>query len=115
VAARLAQGCDPAEIGAESAAPLRFADWPDELGEIIYCDVYGNAMTGLRAANMPAGAMVKIGERLLPRAATFADKPKGTGFWYENSIGLVEIAVSQGRATDAFGLEVGARFTVECA
>ena len=32
--------------------PARFADWPDDLGEIVYIDHYGNAMTGMRGENL---------------------------------------------------------------
>jgi S-adenosyl-L-methionine hydrolase (adenosine-forming) len=38
------------------------------------------------------------------RAGTFSDRPIGTAFWYENSNGLVEIAVNQGRADRDLGL-----------
>jgi S-adenosylmethionine hydrolase len=34
----------------------------------------------------------------LERAETFSDRPPGAAFWYENSNGLAEIAVNQGRA-----------------
>jgi S-adenosylmethionine hydrolase len=43
----------------------------------------------------------------LNRARTFGDLPPGAAFWYENSNGLVEIAVNQGRADRALGLSVG--------
>ena len=45
--------------------------------------------------------------RVLERAGTFSDRPPGTAFWYENSNGLVEIAVNQGRADHALGLSIG--------
>jgi S-adenosylmethionine hydrolase len=38
---------------------------------------------------------------------TFSDRPLGTAFWYENSNGLVEIAVNQGRADRDLGLAIG--------
>jgi len=37
--------------------------------------------------------------RVLERARTFSDLPPGGAFWYENSNGLAEIAVNQGRGT----------------
>jgi hypothetical protein len=37
----------------------------------------------------------------------FAEAPPGTAFWYENSSGLVEIAVNQGHAARELGLAVG--------
>jgi S-adenosylmethionine hydrolase len=38
---------------------------------------------------------------------------KGEAFWYENSNGLVEIAVSQGSAAGALGMGVGDTFTMQ--
>jgi len=49
---------------------------------------------------------------LLRRARTFGDVPRGEAFWYANSIGLVEIAINQGRASNALGLEVGTAFAL---
>ena len=106
VAARLAQGEAPETIGAQAAEPQRF-DWPDDLPEIVYGDCYGNAMTGLRASALPADAVLDVGGASVRRARTFADTAPGGAFWYENSIGLVEIAVSEGSAMKAFGLEIG--------
>ena len=92
--------------------PLRPGDWPDDLPEIIYGDCYGNAMTGLRAAGVAADADIQVAGRTLGRARTFADISPGGAFWYENSIGLVEIAVSQGAAMDVLGLRVGEKVAV---
>ena len=83
-------------------------EWPDELDEIVYIDRYGNAMTGRRAQSVAASAMVVAGGERIKRATTFSDVPPGTPFWYENSAGLVEIAVNMGRAADRLGLEIGA-------
>jgi len=106
VAAMLAQGepppCRPHKDGAH-----RRADWPDDLCEIVYFDHYGNAMTGLRAIMMPGNARLAVGGSVFERARTFSDRPPGTAFWYENSNGLVEIAVNQGRADRELGLAIG--------
>ncbi|HEV2303703.1 MAG TPA: SAM-dependent chlorinase/fluorinase [Stellaceae bacterium] len=85
----------------------RRPDWPDDLAEIVYLDHYGNAMTGLRAALLPAAARLEAGGRVLTRARTFSDVPPGTAFWYENANGLAEIAVNRARAAVALGLEIG--------
>ena len=77
------------------------------LAEIIYCDRYGNAMTGLDAASLADAAVLAAGEATVRQARTFGDVPVGTGFWYANSLGLVEIAVNQGDAAARFGLDVG--------
>ena len=36
-----------------------------------------------------------------------SDQPPGAAFWYENSNGLAEIAVNQGRADRDLGLAIG--------
>ena len=51
--------------------------------------------------------------RRLERARTFGDVPVGDAFWYANANGLAEIAVNQGRADRALGLELGAPVGVE--
>jgi S-adenosyl-L-methionine hydrolase (adenosine-forming) len=106
VAGRLARGEPPSEI----AGPIevgRYADWPDDLPEIVYIDRYANAVTGLRAASLPEDAGVGVCGRTLRRARTFSDVPPGEVFWYENSNGLAEIAVNNGRAAEALGLTIG--------
>ncbi|HLO79056.1 MAG TPA: SAM hydroxide adenosyltransferase, partial [Magnetospirillum sp.] len=75
--------------------------------EIIYGDHYGNAMTGLRAATLDGGRQIRVAGRVLPRARTFSDMPQGAAFWYENSIGLVEISINRGNAMAELGMEIG--------
>jgi S-adenosylmethionine hydrolase len=111
VAARIARG-EPIPGIKSEAGRHRRADWPDDLAEVIYIDRFGNAMTGLRCRTLPAAAVLEAAGRRLPRARTFSDLPPGTAFWYENSSGLAEIAVNQGRADRVLGLTVGAAVTV---
>lgn len=115
VAARLSRGESPEEVGAEMVAPWRPTDWPDDLPEVIYGDVYGNAWTGLRAARIPPEARLVVAGQELTRARTFADRPRGAAFWYENSSGLVEIAVNKGNAMAVLGLNLGAPVQVKVA
>ena len=89
------------------AGILRFPDWPDDLPEIVYIDRFGNAMTGLRAALLPAAAKLAAGGRIVMRERTFSDAAPGEPFWYENSNGLAEIAVNGGRAESVLALTVG--------
>lgn len=110
-AGRLARGELP------TAAPRpggigRNPQWPDDLAEIVYVDRYGNAMTGLRASELPSAAALAASGRVLRRARTFSDVPQGEAFWYENSNGLAEIAVNAGRADAALGLSVGVSITI---
>lgn len=105
-AARLALGEAPAGRPRSGALAGRF-DWPDDLPEIVYIDRFGNAMTGLRAALIPAGARLTVAARVVERGRVFSDVPAGEAFWYENSNGLAEIAINSGRADAALGLTVG--------
>ena len=106
VAAMLARGEQPPGQPREDRGDRR-ADWPDDLCEIVYIDHFGNAMTGLRAAMLPPNARLAAAGRVLERQRTFSDRPKGVAFWYENSNGLAEIAVNQGRADCDLDLDIG--------
>ncbi len=107
VAAMLARGELPPGRAHKDGGHRR-TDWPDDLSEIIYIDHFGNAMTGLRAAKLPPDARLAAAGRVLEGARTFSDEPPGAAFWYENSNGLAEIAVNQGRADRDLGLAIGA-------
>jgi S-adenosylmethionine hydrolase len=112
VAAMLARGRRP------YATPLPLGEmsgWqdPDELPRIVYIDAYGNAMTGLRAAKLPAGTGLRAADRLLRRARTFSDVAPGEAFWYENALGLAEVAVNRDSAARMLGLEVGSDIEIE--
>ncbi|HUH86324.1 MAG TPA: SAM-dependent chlorinase/fluorinase [Stellaceae bacterium] len=112
VAARLAAG----EASQAEERPSDFGrrrDWPDDLAEIVYIDHYGNALTGLRAALLPANARLVVGDQHFRRARTFSDVAAGQALWYENSNGLAEIAVNLGRADVALGLGIGSRIGIE--
>jgi S-adenosylmethionine hydrolase len=110
VAARLARGVEVAADPATLAPVGR--DWPDDLPEIIYIDHFGNCFTGLRAGALAPGSRIRVGERELPRARVFAEVSVGSAFWYENSLGLVEVAVNRGHAARQLGLKPGDGVTV---
>ena len=106
VAAGLACGDPPARRECTGAL-LERADWPDDLAAVIYLDHFGNAMTGLRAAGVAHDTAIVIAGTHLPHARVFSSRPAGAAFWYENSCGLVEIAVNQGNAATTLGLAIG--------
>lgn len=84
------------------------ADWPEDIPEVIYVDDFGSAITGLRATRYPQNMALSVpGVSLLPAARTFSEVPVGRPFWYANSLGLIEIAVNQGRADHLLGLKIG--------
>lgn len=115
VAARIAAGERPA-AGADfkevPVAQIRRHKWPDDLAEVIYIDDFGNAMTGLRASAVAGAGSISVAGRAIPKAQKFADAPPGGAFWYENAIGLVEIAVNRSRADTALELGPGSRISL---
>jgi S-adenosylmethionine hydrolase len=84
-----------------------------DLAEVIYVDHYGNAMTGLRASGLKRKATLAVGRRRIERGRVFSDVREGKVFWYENSLGLAEIAASGASAATALTLAVGAAVRIE--
>lgn len=74
---------------------------------IIYIDHFGSLVTGVRADSQAAESSLQLAATSIPRVTTFGDVPVGTPLCYENSVGLLEIAVNQGRADAMFGANVG--------
>ena len=103
------------EVASEPLAVRELGDYPphEPLAEVIYIDGYGNAWTGIALDSLPGGSTLRVGPQEVPKARTFSDVEKGQAFWYENSAGLVEIAVRQGSAADHLGLRLGTRVTIE--
>ncbi|MGB7542518.1 MAG: SAM-dependent chlorinase/fluorinase [Burkholderiales bacterium] len=81
----------------------------EDLAEIIYVDHFGNAMTGIRASSASRRASLVVNGHYLDCARVFSAVPQGEAFWYENSQGLVEIAVNQGSAAESLELKIGDR------
>jgi len=106
VAAKLARG-EPPPGEALDPAQLVTPDWPDDLAEIVYLDNFGNAITGLRASSITTGSTIEVEGKECEFSRTFGEAEHGTPFWYENSNGLVEIALAEGRVVHELGLEVG--------
>lgn len=77
----------------------------DDLPRVIYVDHYGNAWTGIRSASL--AARVRAAGHDFPHAESFGFADKGAGFWFINSVGLVELAVNRGSAAATYGLKVG--------
>ena len=84
-----------------------------DLSRIIYIDHYGNLLTGLCASVLDKRAIVRFKDRVLTHARVFSDMPVGALFWYENSIGLVEIAANQASASRVLRADIGDRTDVE--
>ena len=106
VAGSLAAG-ESVEMEQRPPGWARRPDWPDDLAEIVYIDGFGNAITGIRASTLDSEIELTVKRRYVGHAETYSRVPPGEPFWYENSNGLVEIAVNQGSAAERFGLGIG--------
>ena len=104
VAARLASACF---VSLEQIPGLDLSACPADLAQIIYIDHYGNLMTGMRADKVDRRQQLLFADACLDHAARFGDVNPGEPFWYENSLGLVEISVNQGSAKQRFSAKVG--------
>jgi hypothetical protein len=91
----------------EHAGTLEVEFGGDDLPEIIYIDHYGNAHTGIRAGGIPREALLTVGEQRLRFARVFSETAEASAFWYQNSQGLVEIAVNRGHAAQLLNLKIG--------
>ncbi len=105
VAAQLACGQIPESAPVALTSPA--GSWPDDWPHVVYIDHFGNAMTGLRAASVLPSQRLQVRECKLDHARVFAEVPQGAVFWYENSIGLVEIAANRASAAAQLGLRLG--------
>lgn len=106
IAAELAGGDLPLDY-LEEVPALEVSLAAGDLAEIIYVDHYGNAITGLRANALPDTAWIEAAGQRFTRTRVFSELPPGGACWYENSVGLVEIAVNRGSAAKQFDLCVG--------
>lgn len=92
----------------------RQPDFPDDIFRIIYIDGFGNAITGIRApVTSLSPPEVVIDGKALPWAGTFSDVSPGTAFAYGNSMGLIEVSISRGRADRALGLSIGSEICLK--
>ena len=108
VAAALATGRVPRGWLAPKARPHVLLPGAD-LARVIYIDHYGNAVTGLRFTT--GKGTLRVGRRALRYARTFAEA-RGP-FWYENSMGLIEIAAPRASAARRLGLRVGSAVNLD--
>ena len=82
-----------------------------DLLRVVYIDHYGNAWTGAR--NVPEDARVSAAGHLFKHADAFGLVGKGEGFWFINSVGLLELAVNRGSAAATYALKVGDAIQVQ--
>jgi S-adenosylmethionine hydrolase len=115
-AAALAAGLSPAKLGPKiaDAKRLPFPSAAKTRGEILFVDRFGNAITNLRAADVPAGVELRFrSERLGPVGKHYAERPVGKAMALAGSSGFVELSVRDGSFAERFGARIGE--TVESA
>jgi S-adenosylmethionine hydrolase len=105
VAAMLARGDRKRAKLKRAALAVTFG--ADDLGEIIYVDHFGNLVTGMRAGGVPRDCALTINGRAIRHARVFSEVKGGELFWYENSLGLVEVAANSASAQQALGSRPG--------
>lgn len=86
---------------------------PQDLPGIVHVDHYGNAITGIRASSLAVSSTLVVQGRRMRHARVFSEVSAGELFWYENSIGLVEIAANQASAAALLSLRVGQTLEIE--
>lgn len=96
------------ELGLQEISALEHDFGGADLARVIYIDHYGNVLTGMQASKVARNGFIQINHAVLGSARCFSDVPKGTAFWYENSLGLIELAVNGGNAAKLLRLELGA-------
>lgn len=110
VAAEIARG----EFPSDKTAPVGRLEVEFDAGDlprVIYIDHYGNAWTGIRGVSRDA--RVSVRGRELRHGDSFGFVERGEGFWFINSVGLLEIAVNRGSAAATLGVRVGDTVTVQ--
>lgn len=106
IAAGIAQGEFPSDR-LEAKANLHVEFDAGDLPRVIYIDHYGNAWTGQRTDRIPQGTRVVAAGAEFRHADTFGAVGKGEGFWFGNSVGLLELAINRGSAAEKLGLKLG--------
>lgn len=109
VAAMLACGAFP---DAERVELVSRTDRKEDCHRVIYIDYFGNLLSGIRASSVSPSQPLEFKGQRIPRVRTFSDVPQGHPLCYENSSGLLEIAVNCGRADTYFTAHIGDRLSL---
>jgi len=121
-AARLARGVDPARLGTPAAPTVYRVPKPSRTndggnGEVVHVDRFGNLITNLPTAWVPAGrrtVTVRVARRplRLPWASSYESLGRGRLGALGSSFGTIEVAVGEGSAARRLRARVGARVTL---
>lgn len=106
IAAEVARGDFPADKLTE-ISKLNVGFDSEDLPSVIYLDHFANAWTGIRGAAIPHNTRITVKNSHFEHSESFGFVGRGEGFWFVNSVGLIELAINRGNAAQQFGLAVG--------
>lgn len=106
IAAEIARGDFPVDKLSE-VSKLNVEFDSEDLARVIYLDHFGNAWTGMRGLEIPKNVRLLAKGVSFNHSESFGFVGRGEGFWFVNSVGLVELAVNRGSAAQSFNLLVG--------
>jgi S-adenosylmethionine hydrolase len=118
VAAHLARGVQTSELGSplDTIQRIRLTNTGRDLdadghvlavhGEVIHVDRFGNLITGLRSADLPAAPIVEIAGRSIDGLVPHFQPGTDAVIALIGSVGLLEIAVPNGSAATLIGAAV---------
>ena len=78
-----------------------------DLARVLYIDHFGNAWTGIRGGLADQTSLLEVKGKPLPWRRVYSEAGKGELFWYQNSVGLIEISANRGNAAALLDLKVG--------
>jgi S-adenosylmethionine hydrolase len=108
VAAKLAAGLHPQEVGPALAEPLVQLDLEDLQQRVLCVDRFGNVQLGVHRERWQGGMnQLCLGERVIPFHLTYSQVDEGQLLCLWNSDGYLEIAANGGSAADQLGLASG--------
>ncbi len=87
-------------------------------GQVVHVDRFGNAITNVHASMLPdnsGSARLRAAGCDLPLLRTYADAGPGEALALVGSSGYVEVAVREGSAADALGLQRGSAVQIMAA
>lgn len=115
IAAELARGTAPAELGERIEDPVRLAEAAPAAfgggvrGRVIQIDRFGNLITNIPVAAVPADRRprIELENAIVEHAATYAAVAAGELGWLINSDGWLEIFAGGGSAAARLGAKRG--------
>lgn len=118
-AGRLAAGANPADAGPVIALAGRLESSLGDGGQgdgevrVVHIDAFGNLITQLPAARVPARPIITVaGQRIAGLSTTYQSVEPGELLAYIGSANTLEIAVREGSAAELLRVTRGARVSV---